>query len=170
MNEQQIGEIAEAVFKTRFGDVEVVKVDVRPGFDHCDAPMVDVNIIYDACTSKRIPLAFCAYVRRSSRRCDERWRAALAIRMSTSLLYPASASATPRQCDAMTGHVSRSAFACAVGARAGRMSICTGASRTGRHLPSRRTGPGCSRLTPATGSHRLRRHPPCSVRSALEMG
>lgn len=47
MNEQQIGKIAEAVFKTRFGDVEVVKVDVRPGFDHCDAPMLDVNIIYD---------------------------------------------------------------------------------------------------------------------------
>ena len=47
MNRQQIGEIAEAVFKARFGDVEVVRIDVRPGFDHCDAPMVDVNIVYD---------------------------------------------------------------------------------------------------------------------------
>ena len=47
MNEQQISEIAEAVFKARFGDVKVVRVNVRPGVDHCDAPMVDVNIIYD---------------------------------------------------------------------------------------------------------------------------
>ena len=47
MNEHQIGEIAETIFKARFGDVKLVRVDVRPGFDHCDAPMVDVNIVYD---------------------------------------------------------------------------------------------------------------------------
>ena len=47
MNEQQVGEIAEAAFRARFGDVEVVRVNVRSGFDHEDDPVVDVNIIYD---------------------------------------------------------------------------------------------------------------------------
>ena len=48
MNEQQVGDIAEAAFRARFGDVKVVCVNVRSGFDHEDDPVVDVNIIYDA--------------------------------------------------------------------------------------------------------------------------
>ena len=47
MNEQQVREIAETAFKTRFGDIEVVSVNVKPGFDHYDDPVVDVKIIYD---------------------------------------------------------------------------------------------------------------------------
>ena len=47
MDEQQIREIAEAAFKRYFGDVEVFRVNVRPGFDHDEDPVVDVTIIYD---------------------------------------------------------------------------------------------------------------------------
>ena len=47
MDDQQIREIAEAAFTARFGDVKVVRVNIRRGFDHEDDPMVDVNIIYD---------------------------------------------------------------------------------------------------------------------------
>ena len=48
MNHQQVREIAEAAFKARFGDIGIVSISVKPGFDHCDDPMLDVNIIYDA--------------------------------------------------------------------------------------------------------------------------
>ena len=48
MNNQQVREIAEAAFKARFNDVRIVSISVKPGFDHCDDPMLDVNIIYDA--------------------------------------------------------------------------------------------------------------------------
>ena len=47
MNEQQVREIAAAAFKARFGDIEVVSVNVKPGFDHYDDPLVNVKIIYD---------------------------------------------------------------------------------------------------------------------------
>ena len=48
MNNQQVREIAEAAFKARFNDVRIVSISVELGFDHCDDPMVDVRIIYDA--------------------------------------------------------------------------------------------------------------------------
>lgn len=47
MDEQRIREIAAAAFRARFGDVEIVVINVRPGGDHYDDPVVDVNIIYD---------------------------------------------------------------------------------------------------------------------------
>ena len=47
MNDQQVRAIAEAAFKARFGDIDIV-VEVKPGFDHDDDPLVDVRIIYDA--------------------------------------------------------------------------------------------------------------------------
>ena len=47
MNDQQIREIAEAAFRVRFGDVKIVRVNIRRGFDHEDDPVVDVSIIYD---------------------------------------------------------------------------------------------------------------------------
>ena len=47
MNIQQVREIAETAFKTRFSDIEI-SVNVKPAFDHCGDPMVDVKIIYDA--------------------------------------------------------------------------------------------------------------------------
>ena len=41
-------EIAEMAFKLQFGDIEVVRVDIRQrfGFED-DSPVVDVDIIYD---------------------------------------------------------------------------------------------------------------------------
>ena len=48
MNNQQVREIAEAAFKARFDDIGIVGINVEPGFDHYDDPMVDVRIIYDA--------------------------------------------------------------------------------------------------------------------------
>ena len=47
MNNQQVRDIAEAAFKARFGDIDIVSVNVKPGFDHYDDPLVDVKIIYD---------------------------------------------------------------------------------------------------------------------------
>ncbi len=47
MNERQIREIAEAAFKSHFGDVKLFRVNVRRGFDYDDDPVVDVTIIYD---------------------------------------------------------------------------------------------------------------------------
>ena len=40
----QVREIAEAAFKARFPGI----VNVKPGFDHDDDPLVDVRFIYDA--------------------------------------------------------------------------------------------------------------------------
>lgn len=47
MNNQEVREIAETAFKARFGDIEIVRISVKPGFDHYDEPLVDVRIIYD---------------------------------------------------------------------------------------------------------------------------
>ncbi len=44
---QQVRDIAETAFKARFGDIEIVSVNIKPGFDHYDDPMLDVKIIYD---------------------------------------------------------------------------------------------------------------------------
>ena len=48
MDEQQIREVAEAAFKRHFGDIEIVRIDIRQrlGFED-DSPVVDVDIIYD---------------------------------------------------------------------------------------------------------------------------
>ena len=48
MNNQQVREITEAAFKARFGDIGIVGIDIAPGFDHYDDPLVDVRITYDA--------------------------------------------------------------------------------------------------------------------------
>ena len=48
MSHQQVRDIAEAAFKSRFGDIDIVSINVKPGFDHYDDPMVDVRIVYDA--------------------------------------------------------------------------------------------------------------------------
>ena len=47
MDEQQMREIAEAAFKRQFGDIEVVRIDIRQRLDHDDDPVVDVDIFYD---------------------------------------------------------------------------------------------------------------------------
>ena len=47
MNNQEVREIAETAFKARFGDIEIVRISVKPGLDHYDEPLVDVRIIYD---------------------------------------------------------------------------------------------------------------------------
>ena len=48
MNEEQVREIAQKAFATSFGDIDVVCVNVKRGFDHCDDPSFEVTIIYDA--------------------------------------------------------------------------------------------------------------------------
>ena len=48
MNEEQVREIAQQAFTANFGDIDVVCVNVKRGFDHCDDPMFEVAIIYDA--------------------------------------------------------------------------------------------------------------------------
>ena len=47
MNIEQVREIAEAAFKARFPDIDIV-VHVKPGFDHDDDPLMNVRIIYAA--------------------------------------------------------------------------------------------------------------------------
>ena len=47
MNHQQVRDIAEAAFKARFADIDIVSINVKPSFDHEDDPVVDVKIIYD---------------------------------------------------------------------------------------------------------------------------
>ena len=52
-NEQQVREIAETAFKARFADIPIVSIGpiasigVKSGFDHDDAPLLDVKIVYD---------------------------------------------------------------------------------------------------------------------------
>ena len=47
MDIEQVREIAEAAFKARFPGIRIV-VNIKPGFDHDDDPLMDVRIIYDA--------------------------------------------------------------------------------------------------------------------------
>ena len=47
MSAEKIRGIVETVFKARFGDVPIVRIDVKPGFDDYDDPVVDINVIYD---------------------------------------------------------------------------------------------------------------------------
>ncbi len=47
MNEQQIREIAKKAFKARFADIEILSINVKPGFDYHGDPLMDVKIIYD---------------------------------------------------------------------------------------------------------------------------
>ena len=48
MNDQQIKEIAKAAFRAQF-DIDVVRVNIRRGFDFQDdrMPVVDLTVIYD---------------------------------------------------------------------------------------------------------------------------
>ena len=48
MDDQQIREIAEAAFKTHFGHIGILSINIEPGFDLDGDPLVDVRIIYDA--------------------------------------------------------------------------------------------------------------------------
>ena len=54
MNMQQVREIVETAFKASFGDIEIVSVNVKPGFDHYDDPLVNVKIIYDGTVEQLI--------------------------------------------------------------------------------------------------------------------
>ncbi len=47
MNEETIRGIVETAFKRCFGHVELVRIDVHPGFDHEDDPVVNLWIVYD---------------------------------------------------------------------------------------------------------------------------
>ena len=43
---QKIRKIAEEAFKHHFGNVEIVRINVKPGLGIDDDPIVDINIIY----------------------------------------------------------------------------------------------------------------------------
>ena len=47
MNEQEMREIVEAAFKARFGDVELVCINVKPSVDYDGDHVVNIKIIYD---------------------------------------------------------------------------------------------------------------------------
>ena len=47
MDEQQMREIAEAAFKREFGNIELVRINIRQRLDFADEPVVDVSIVYD---------------------------------------------------------------------------------------------------------------------------
>ena len=47
MDEHELRDIAEAAFKRHFGSVEIVRINVKPGFGCDDEPVVDINIIYE---------------------------------------------------------------------------------------------------------------------------
>ena len=47
MNEQEMRKIVEEAFKARFGDVELVSINVKPGVGFDGDPVVDIKIIYD---------------------------------------------------------------------------------------------------------------------------
>ena len=47
MNEQEMRKIVEAAFKARFGDIELVSINVKPGVGFDGDPVVDIKIIYD---------------------------------------------------------------------------------------------------------------------------
>ena len=47
MTEQEMRKIVEAAFRARFGDVELVCINVKPGVGYDGDPVVDINIIYD---------------------------------------------------------------------------------------------------------------------------
>ena len=47
MNEQEMREIVETAFKARFGDVELVCINVKPWVDYEGDHVVDIKIIYD---------------------------------------------------------------------------------------------------------------------------
>ena len=46
MDEQKIREIAEEAFKRHFRNVEIVRINVKPGLGIDDEPIVDIKIIY----------------------------------------------------------------------------------------------------------------------------
>ena len=53
MDEQQLREISETAFKHQFGDIEIVRNNVRPGVGlEDDSPIVDVNVIYDGASGQ----------------------------------------------------------------------------------------------------------------------
>ena len=47
MNEQEMREIVETAFKTRFGAVELVSINIKPGIDFEGDHVVDIKIIYE---------------------------------------------------------------------------------------------------------------------------
>lgn len=49
MTEQHLREIAKVAFRRYFLDVDIIKIDVKPGFQHFDEnlPAVDVTISFD---------------------------------------------------------------------------------------------------------------------------
>ena len=117
MNEQNIREIAETAFKARFGEVKVVRVNVRPRFDHDDDPVVDVNIIYDGKYEQLNPAGLLRVRSEVVSKHGGRWRTTSASRWSTSSPSPTSGGATLRRSDAVATPTRESVRLLITGAR-----------------------------------------------------
>ena len=101
MNEQQVREIAETAFKRQFGDIEIVRINVRPGFGfEDDSPVVDVNIIYDDESGRVTGRGYNCVRSGSSTRHGGRERTTSAGPASTSSPSRRSVSATRRRSEA----------------------------------------------------------------------
>ena len=98
MDQQQVGKIAEAAFQARFGDVEIVWVNVRSDFDHGDDPGVDVNIIYDGNYEQLKAMVCSTCVGRSSTRFGAMRKTPPVSRWSTSSPSRRSGGATRPRC------------------------------------------------------------------------
>ena len=48
MTERQARQIVEAAFKARFSGIDIVDIEIEPGFDFYDEPLLNVWIAYDA--------------------------------------------------------------------------------------------------------------------------
>ena len=72
MDEQELREIAEAAFKHQFGDIDIIRVNIRQGVGfEDDSPIVDVDIIYD---DESGPVTGRGFVRVLSELVDRAWR------------------------------------------------------------------------------------------------
>ncbi|MCA8906401.1 MAG: hypothetical protein KDA49_18185 [Rhodospirillaceae bacterium] len=47
MLDEQVKAIFRSVLEERFDDVEIVSVDIEPGFDHDGDPILNVRVIFD---------------------------------------------------------------------------------------------------------------------------
>ena len=102
MNHEQVREIAEAAFRAHFSDINIVSINVKPGFDHYDDPVVDVKIIYDGDVEQLIaPDKVPDMMKVRTEIFSKVWWDAQdspATRAFTSSPSPTSASATRRRC------------------------------------------------------------------------
>ena len=72
LNEQELREIARTAFKRQFGNIDIVRINIRQGFGfEDDSPIVDVSIVYND-ESGKVTGYGCALTR--TELIDKTWR------------------------------------------------------------------------------------------------